>query len=48
LQKSDLIKQGDYELMKKWLQSENNPLVITLVYKGSRDGFSCDNFFNKV
>jgi len=34
--------------MKKWLGIENKPIEATEIYKGTRDGFSYDNFYSKV
>jgi len=42
------INKNEYLLMKKWLGIENKPIKATEIYKGTRDGFSGTNLYDKV
>jgi len=45
---SKLIKkQEDFNLLKKWLAPNNQYFRLKLLYRGSRDGMTCDAFHKK-
>jgi len=48
LPKRKIVYDYEYNILKKWLKVENKPIKATEIYKGTRDGFTTNNFYNKV